>query len=77
MSVQWIEFCVVANGSNYPYNATVIADNIYSKCDDKGRRHAAAVLQEITNLKKRQNFSGYSRRIHTNKALEENSEDDN
>ncbi len=38
------------DGSVYRYNANVIADNIYSQCDEEGRRHA--VLQEITDHKK-------------------------
>ncbi len=42
--------CTMEDGSVYQYNANVIADNIYSRCDDEGRRHA--VLQEITDHKK-------------------------
>ena len=42
--------CTLDDGSVYRYNANVIADNIYSQCDDEGRRHA--VLQEITDHKK-------------------------
>jgi hypothetical protein len=42
--------CTLDDGSVYRYNANVIADNIYSQCDDEGRRHA--VLQEIIDHKK-------------------------
>ena len=38
------------DGTVYRYNANVIAENIFSQCDDKGRRHA--VLREITDHKK-------------------------
>ena len=38
------------DASVYSYNTNVIADNIYSHCDDEGRRHA--VLQEIIKHKK-------------------------
>ncbi len=37
--------CAMEDGPVYQYNANAIADNIYSRCDDEGRRHA--VLQEI------------------------------
>ena len=36
-------------GSVHRYHANVIADNIYSQCDDEGRR--SAVLQEIIDHK--------------------------
>ena len=42
--------CTMEDGSVYRYSANVIADNIYSQCDDEGRRHA--VLQEIIEHKK-------------------------
>ena len=42
--------CTMEDGSAYQYNANVIAGNIYSQCDDDGRRHA--VLQEIIDHKK-------------------------
>lgn len=35
------------DGTVYKYNANVIAKNIFTQCDDEGRRHA--VLQEITD----------------------------
>ncbi len=41
--------CTLEDRSAYCYNANVIADNIFSQCDDEGRRHA--VLQEITDHK--------------------------
>ena len=42
--------CTMEDGSVYRYNANVIAENIYSQCDDEGRRHS--VLQEIIEHKK-------------------------
>jgi hypothetical protein len=42
--------CTMEDGAVYRYNANIIADNIYSQCDDEGRRHA--VLQEIIEHKK-------------------------
>ena len=42
--------CTLDDGSVHRYHANVIADNIYSQCDDEGRRHA--VLQEIIDHKK-------------------------
>jgi hypothetical protein len=42
--------CTLEDGSVYRYNANVIAENIYSQCDDAGHRHA--VLQEIIDHKK-------------------------
>jgi hypothetical protein len=42
--------CILEDGSVYRYNANVIADNIFSQCDDEGRRHA--VLQEITDAQR-------------------------
>ncbi len=42
--------CTLVDDSIYRYNANLIADNSYSKCDAKESRHA--VLQEIINHKK-------------------------
>ena len=42
--------CTLDDGSVYRYHANVIADNIFSQCDEEGRRHA--VLQEIIDHKK-------------------------
>ena len=39
--------CELGDGTVYRYSANVIAENIFSQCDDEGRRHA--VLQEITD----------------------------
>ena len=42
--------CLLEDGTLFRYNANVIAENIFSQCDDEGRMHA--VLQEIKDHKK-------------------------
>ena len=42
--------CEMHDGTVYRYNANVIAENIFSQCDNEGRRHA--VMQEITDHRK-------------------------
>ena len=61
--------CTLNDGSVYRYNASIIAHNIYSQCDDEGRRHA--VLQEGHDC------SGHHERIHDNKTGTANPENDN
>ena len=41
--------CILDDGTLYRYTANVIAENIFTQCDDEGRRHA--VLKEITDHK--------------------------
>jgi hypothetical protein len=41
--------CILDDGTLYQYTANVIAENIFTQCDDEARRHA--VLQEITDHK--------------------------
>lgn len=42
--------CILDDGMPYRYNANVIAENIFARCDDDGRCHAT--LKEITDHKK-------------------------
>ena len=42
--------CILDDGTTYRYHTNVIAENIFSQCDEEGRRHA--VLKSITDHKK-------------------------